>query len=691
MAGPTLFRPSDISTGLVGYWKFNNDATDSSTSGYDLTAVNSPTYTATDYWKSGEYSADLEATSNQYFSIAHASCPNLQLTTYCTLSAWVKPESIGVYGGIVTKNQPTGAKRSLVFSLQATGGIVASVSNDGTAGTATAANSSELLVAGKWYHIAATYDGATICVYINGNLSACVAKTGAINNADTPFEIGIQNTDTAFDFDGLIKDAAVWNVALTPLQIKSLAMGVDLSSNAYRPDSVSTAPTAYWKLNEFSGNRADSAGSYTLTDTNTVLSSGGYIEGSSAFLVRANSERLAAANNTVLHPGNEDCSWSAWIKLSALTLTQPIMTIWDGGANQRSFLFYVSSLNKLGIILSANGTVTAGHALSTTSLASECWYHCAATYNSTTDDLKVYLDGKLETTVTAVGGMMSTSTATFNVGASFNTGSASAWFGGNIQDAAIWIGTELSQAEVQSLASAFPVQQSGIVSYWNLDEKSGTRVDSIGSNDLADNNSVLYGTGKVSNAADFELSNNEYLSITDASQVGLNITSELFIASWLKPESTATFQGIMGKYTGTGNQRSYLLYNNTTTPIFVLSNDGTANTAPAATSTLSNGVWSYLCGNYDGATARIYFNAVQEDSHAWTTGIYDSTADVQIGNYNAGVSPQDGLQDEVIIAKRYFRDEEIKTIYIKGLNGFVVTSDPTYEDLLIGNFFMFFE
>src|SRR6056300_304684 len=52
------------------------------------------------------------------------------------------------------------------------------------------------------------------------------------------------------------------------------------------------------------------------------------------------------------------------------------------------------------------------------------------------------------------------------------------------------------------------VSTTDLVSFWKLDEASGTRVDAFGSNDLTDNNTVGQGTGTVyANAADFERSN----------------------------------------------------------------------------------------------------------------------------------------------------------------------------------------
>jgi hypothetical protein len=72
----------------------------------------------------------------------------------------------------------------------------------------------------------------------------------------------------------------------------------------------------------------------------------------------------------------------------------------------------------------------------------------------------------------------------------------------------------------------------GLVSYWELEEVSGTRVDSHGSNDLTDNNTVGSGTGIQGNCANLEKSNTEDLSISDASQSGLNITQDLSFSGW---------------------------------------------------------------------------------------------------------------------------------------------------------------
>jgi hypothetical protein len=55
----------------------------------------------------------------------------------------------------------------------------------------------------------------------------------------------------------------------------------------------------------------------------------------------------------------------------------------------------------------------------------------------------------------------------------------------------------------------------GLVSYWTMDETSGGRSDSTGLNALTDNNTVVGSAGKIGNAADFAVVNNEFLSRID--------------------------------------------------------------------------------------------------------------------------------------------------------------------------------
>lgn len=64
-----------------------------------------------------------------------------------------------------------------------------------------------------------------------------------------------------------------------------------------------------------------------------------------------------------------------------------------------------------------------------------------------------------------------------------------------------------------------------LVSCWDMDETSGDRADSWGSNTLTDVNTVGYTTGLVNNAADFVSANSEYLTVNDTSDLSLGDNS----------------------------------------------------------------------------------------------------------------------------------------------------------------------
>lgn len=100
----------------------------------------------------------------------------------------------------------------------------------------------------------------------------------------------------------------------------------------------------------------------------------------------------------------------------------------------------------------------------------------------------------------------------------------------------------------------------GLVLACEMLEASGTRVDSQGSNDLTDNNTVGSATGLVyANAALFVAANSEYLSITDNADVSNDGNGEFFIEAWIYSTSAAGFRAIFAK-DNLGAQREYEIY-----------------------------------------------------------------------------------------------------------------------------------
>src|SRR6185295_10218115 len=78
-----------------------------------------------------------------------------------------------------------------------------------------------------------------------------------------------------------------------------------------------------------------------------------------------------------------------------------------------------------------------------------------------------------------------------------------------------------------------------LVAYWKLDETSGSRSDSFGSNTLTDNNTVGSTAGKVGNAAQFIQANTEYLSAADNAALSVADIDFTF-AFWVYLDSKTT-------------------------------------------------------------------------------------------------------------------------------------------------------
>jgi hypothetical protein len=126
--------------------------------------------------------------------------------------------------------------------------------------------SATALNANTWYHVAATYDGANMKLYINGALDATKAQTGSVNSTGA-FNVGYLY-NTSRNFNGKIDEVRVWKRALSQTEI---------SQNMCNVSVPATSLAAYWKFNEGSGSSVqDTSGNgVTLTLTGVDASNWG--------------------------------------------------------------------------------------------------------------------------------------------------------------------------------------------------------------------------------------------------------------------------------------------------------------------------------------------------------------------------------------------------------------------------------
>ncbi len=190
------------------------------------------------------------------------SSPSLEPTSQMTVEAWVNPSSLAnpLQGIAGTWNDQQGNNRTDLLWIQFNH-FAFYVSHDGM--DFPDAVSSTTVQAGQWYHVAGTFDGTYLRLYVNGALEATTYSPGPIDTNVLPFTIGQVNGGGAGPelFQGQIADLSFWTVARTQSQVQS-----DMAQPLSGPQ---TGLAAYWPLDAVSstGTVADLSGNQNATTT----------------------------------------------------------------------------------------------------------------------------------------------------------------------------------------------------------------------------------------------------------------------------------------------------------------------------------------------------------------------------------------------------------------------------------------
>jgi hypothetical protein len=85
---------------------------------------------------------------------------------------------------------------------------------------------SEPLAIEEFYHFTATYDGAYLALYLNGELAAYEAFSGLIRTTTFPLLIGqMLPGEVEYNFKGVIDEVKIFDYALTPVEVNTLYQG----------------------------------------------------------------------------------------------------------------------------------------------------------------------------------------------------------------------------------------------------------------------------------------------------------------------------------------------------------------------------------------------------------------------------------------------------------------------------------
>ncbi|PWB55564.1 MAG: hypothetical protein C3F06_02190, partial [Candidatus Methanoperedenaceae archaeon] len=206
---------------LVGWWRFNNEVGESSSSfidwsnhGNTATCISTSCPTSTT-GKSGK--ALYFDGSNDYLNAGNGA--SLDITGNITVVAWIRPGRLET--AYLVKKASSGSTDGYELSLSSSTGKAYFRVNGKTSGnTYKLFSTSKFPVDGNtWVHLAGVYNKNKLQIFFNGNLEN--SMTGPANILSNTDNLEIGGPDDSRYFKGTIDEVRIWNRALSPEEIKA--------------------------------------------------------------------------------------------------------------------------------------------------------------------------------------------------------------------------------------------------------------------------------------------------------------------------------------------------------------------------------------------------------------------------------------------------------------------------------------
>ena len=180
---------------------------------------------------------------------------SLDVVNALTVEAWIKPSSGGGEWALIMGKQWNSDDANPWYSYR----LLAASANSGEKGfprkvafqiapegsEETGVESTSIIQNDVWTHIAGVYDGSSVKIYINGVLENSNPVTGSIRTSSLPLFLGKAPWTNYNNYNGMMDEVRVWNVARTAEQISS-DMQYILAGD--EPGLV-----GYWNFNEEPG------------------------------------------------------------------------------------------------------------------------------------------------------------------------------------------------------------------------------------------------------------------------------------------------------------------------------------------------------------------------------------------------------------------------------------------------------
>jgi hypothetical protein len=222
--------PPDLTSHLIGYWKLDEapgatSVTDASGMGHHGILENLDAGTV---WVAGRRGGALEITGeNRASGVRVPLTPVIAALQRFTVAAWAHRDSLDQdYASIISRQ--LGQSQWEVFNLSFTQALLSIYLPSGTPVSAYpfVVRTRRSTPAARWIHVAATFDGKMLRVFLDGVEEGSVSYPRPIPATDTPLYLGTnQNDRDGEPMVGRLDDILLYTEALPPPAIAALAAG----------------------------------------------------------------------------------------------------------------------------------------------------------------------------------------------------------------------------------------------------------------------------------------------------------------------------------------------------------------------------------------------------------------------------------------------------------------------------------
>lgn len=299
-------------------------------------------------------------------------------------------------------------------------------------------------------------------------------------------------------------------------------------------------PLARWKLSDPAGSTVladDTGNGRDLSVIGTpVLGEPGRLvpgfDGEPRTAMRVDATNGYASSPDLLNTA-KSFSVSAWAKLESKGVDQTVVASM-GSQYGAFYLYYVGATDRWLMLVPSreteNGQVTWWQARSTSVPQVGVWTHLAGTYDSAAKTLRLYVNGKLEGTVTGV--------TTFDTSGEVRVGRGGAPFKGSVADVLLW-DRKIANTEVFDLADPMTTGRAGEWDFEEIGSDSATDTSGMFRDlSLSDDAEIPVGGGRPGSA--LRLHGPYAYAAVDGS--ALRTDQSFTVAAWVRTEDLARAQ-----------------------------------------------------------------------------------------------------------------------------------------------------